>query len=182
MPKDLSFAERALQESTAARRPGNPGPAAESESDERPESSITTRTSNQPTLQLRFKDGRESAVPYPYITWYDYDPAKGITLETPAHDVHIEGTGLSFVFRQIASHKRQIVDELSSPGKTLAANEVRSHVAAIRVTPHKNNMVAQKPAAKSTDLSMTNQPLDGPEDLRFEEMGEDDIGNVEGTA
>ena len=107
--------------------------APEPEEDGR-ESALTSRISGQlPTLLLRMKSGKMAAVPYPYITWYDYDPDKGITLELPNVNIHIGGHGLDHVFVQIAAHKRVVVEELSAPERKLHAGEKRPIVSEIRI-------------------------------------------------
>jgi hypothetical protein len=116
MPEEYSFAKRLLNETPRTE-------SEESPEEHEGEAALTSRSVGQlPTLQLRFKDGRASAVPYPYMLWADYDPAIGITLEFATRHVLILGQGLDQVFAQIAAHKRVVVEALSAPAKMLPGN------------------------------------------------------------
>ena len=130
MPDDYSFAKKLLNETPRADSEGQDSAA----EDSRESGALTSRSVGQlPTLQLRFKDGRASAAPYPYMTWLDYDPAVGITLEFATRQVVIQGHGLDQVFTQIAAHKRVVVEELSAPAKMLPGNGGKALISRIDI-------------------------------------------------
>ena len=62
-------------------------------------------------LDLRFKDGTRSAIPYGYITELDFDPDAGITLTTASKTVAITGRGLLPVYTAIATQTALAVCE-----------------------------------------------------------------------
>jgi hypothetical protein len=126
MPNDHSMKDKFLDEL---------GPYQDGDEGADGSAAPSNRTVGQaPTLQLRLKSGRECAVPYPYITFLDYDPGVGIILESPTLNVVVKGHGLRQLFRQIAEHKRLYVEEFTSPARRMALNENRSRVEGIVIT------------------------------------------------
>jgi hypothetical protein len=86
------------------------------------------------TLELRYKDGRIDAFPYAYMSAARYDPAIGITVYCAGWRIVIKGSALTPLMRDISMHKRDFVEEYSSPAITLAEGEKRPHVEKIEVT------------------------------------------------
>jgi hypothetical protein len=128
MPNDHSHVSKLLAE-IAPRHPGD-GEIPDDEG-----TALSSRGVGQaPMLQLRLKNGAEVAAPYPYMAWADYDPEIGITLEFPTRHVVIKGHALGHLFRQIAEHKRTVVEELTTPSRRLATHEDRSAVSEILIT------------------------------------------------
>ena len=62
-------------------------------------------------LDLRFKDGTRSAIPYGYITDLDFNPQTGIVLATAAKTVTITGRGLLPVYNSITTQTALAVSE-----------------------------------------------------------------------
>jgi hypothetical protein len=113
-----------------------------------------SRTVGQsPMLLLRMKNGDEFAAPYPYLAWADYKPQDGITLEYPTRHVVIHGYGLEHLFRQIAEHKRTVVEEISSPSGRLATHENRARVTKIEITKPKKTKEEEDDTRGAKDIN-----------------------------
>ena len=62
-------------------------------------------------VDLRFRDGRRTAIPCGYITDLDYDPETGIVMATPTKTVAIAGRGLLPVYTAISTQTALAVCE-----------------------------------------------------------------------
>lgn len=121
MPERLSHSEKFLKESTQKEGEDKSGQA-------RP------HTGQDLALELYFKDGRIDAFPYAYMSAIRYDPAIGITVYCAGWRIVIKGSALKPLMRDISMHKRDFIEEYSSPSVILAEGEKRPHVEKIEVT------------------------------------------------
>jgi hypothetical protein len=71
-------------------------------------------------LELRFKNGAETAFSYAFLSRADHNPDEGIRLTFAADKVRIEGSDLRQLFSEIITHKRSFIEEYSSPMLALA--------------------------------------------------------------
>lgn len=73
-----------------------------------------------PTLNIRYVDGRSVAFLYSHLIWMNFDPAVGIILHFSTHTVKVQGRNLARLYAELLELKRRhlvVVDESHDLGE-----------------------------------------------------------------